>query len=324
MSFMGIMALPMAMNLLGGLFKPKPPSFNPSYFSSMSRTMANHSKSMQKMWEKPPAPKMVTFDFDVPDFPQETAQNFEQLQNKQEGERMTFLNQLQSDKAEMKEEFFSKNHYDTKQGPNGKAQVAMKDGKPVIRQGAENPQQKVARQTFENSQKSQMFTQHAAEKNEFVNQQKGQLTTFLDGNKFQLHNPGIQGELQKMVANGQKKALKIQEKHEREFYKADIPPVGEMQEKMDKKLDKYEELLAKQMEEQEHSPAANQLKNYQQDLVSLLDAKRAEAREQKRSEMFLMDPRKMMMNPPKQDMVTVLPMNLVVALEQYGINQLPA
>ena len=323
MSFMAIMALPTAMNLLGGLFSPKPPAYNPSYFSSLSTTMAKHSADMQKMWEKPPTPKKIAFDFDVPDFPAESGQKFEQLQNKQETERMTFLNKLQSDKAEIKDDFFAKNHYETKQGEDGKQRVAMKDGKPIVQKGPENPQQKVARQSFEATTKAEMFAKHHGEKTEFVQQQKGQIMTFLDGNKFQLHNPGIQGELQKLVADGQKKALDVQDKHEREFYKVDLPPVDEVHEKVDKDLDQYRQLQQKQMEEQEKSPASRELQNYQADLVALLDAKREEARDQKRSEMFLMDPRKMMMNPPKEDMVTVLPMNLVVALEQYGINSLP-
>jgi len=49
MSFFAIMALPMAMNMLGGLFRPKPPAYNPSYFTSMSKTMSKHSASMQKI-----------------------------------------------------------------------------------------------------------------------------------------------------------------------------------------------------------------------------------------------------------------------------------
>ncbi len=323
MSFMAIMALPTAMNLLGGLFSPKPPAYNPSYFTSLSQTMAQRSAEMDKMWEKPPTPKKLSFDFDVPDFPQEAGQKFEQLQNKQETERMTFLNKFQGEKAEIKDDFFSKNHYETKQGPDGKPQVAMKDGKPVVQKGPEDPQQKVARQSFETTTKADMFAKHHGEKTEFVQQQKGEIMTFLDGNKFQLHNPGIQGELQKLVADGQKKALDIQNKHEKEFYKADLPPVDEVHEKVDKDLEQYRQLQQKQMEEQANSPAAKEMQNYQQDLVALLDAKREEARDQKRSEMFLMDPRKMMMNPPKEDMVTVLPMNLVVALEQYGITSLP-
>jgi len=328
MSFFGIMAIPMAMNLLGGMFRPKPPTFNPSYFSSMNNSLssrlAKNSASMQKMWEKPPTPKKVTFDFDVPKFPEEAGTKFEQIQQQHEGERMTFLNKMQENKAKMKEEFFAKNHFEAKEGQDGKLRVVTRQGKPVVRPGKETPPQKTARLNYEVTQKAEMFAKHAGEKQEFVQHQKAQITQFLDGNKFQLHHPTIQGELQKLIADGQKKSIKIQEKHEEEFYKGDIPPIKEMEAKIDQDLEKYRELQAKQMEEQENSPYARELADYQQDLVALLDAKRAEAREKRKSEMFLKDPRKMLANPPRQDIATVLPMNMVVALEQFGITDLPS
>lgn len=328
MSFFGIMAIPMAMNLLGGMFRPKPPSFNPSYFSSMnsslSSRMAKHSASMQKMWEKPPTPRKVSFDFDVPKFPQEAGTKFEQIQQQHEGERMTFLNKMQNDKAKMKEEFFAKNHCETKEGPDGKSKVVTKNGKPVMQPGKESAPQKSVRLSYEATQKAEMFAKHAGKKQEFVQQQKGQITQFLDGNKFQLHNPGIQGELQKTIADAQKKSIKLQDEHEEEYYKMDLPPVKGMEGKIDKDLEKYREMQAKQMEEQENSPQARELADYQQDLVALLDAKRAEARDRRKSEMFLRDPRKMLANPPRQDIAVVLPMNMVAALEQFGINDLPS
>lgn len=325
MSFIGIMALPMTMNLLGGLFKPKPPTFNPTYFSSMSQTMSKHSADMQKMWEKPPETKKFTFDFKVPDMPEQTAVKFEQIQQKHEGERMTFLNKMQNERAEMKEQFFAKNHYETKPGPDGKPRVVCDaQGKPIIKPGPEDSSQKMARQTFEVTQKAEMFAKHASEKQEFIQTQKTEMVTFLDANKFQLHNPGIQGELQRVVMDSQKKGLKLQEKHEEEFYKIDIPPVDEMYAKVEQDLAQYREMQTAQMEIEENSPEARELAAYQQDLVALLDAKREEAREQKKAELFLQDPRKFIKNPSREDLATVLPMNLVAALEQFGITELPA
>jgi hypothetical protein len=325
MSFFGIVAVPMAMNLLGGLFTPKPPAMNPSYFSQMNKTMSSTSKEMQKMWEKQPEPKKLTFDFDVPEPSKDSITKFESMQTKHEGEKTALLNKFTNELKQAKEDFFSKNHYDTKAGADGKEQLALdKQGKPVVKEGPETPPQRVARETHEVAQKSEMFTKHAEEKHEFVKDQKTQLTTFLDTNKFQLDNPGIQGELQKMIIDGQKKGAKLQDKHESEFFKVDLPEVGEIQEKAENGNKEFKELQAKQMKEQANSREARDLSNYQNDLVALLDAKRAEARETRKSELFLVDPRKFMKNPPRQDISTVLPMNFVAALEQFGINELPS
>ena len=236
---------------------------------------------------------------------------------------MAFLDQFHQERNQMKEEFFKKNHYLTQKGPNGKEQVVLKNGKPVIVLGKETPAQKVARHSFEATQKAQMFARHAAEKQQFVATQKQQLMTFLDSNKFQLHNPAVQGELSKLIMESKKKALNLQREHEEEFYKIDLP-LKEMHQKVEEKLAAYRRLEEEHRRREENSPEAKILAEYQQDLVALLDAKRAEARERKKAEMFLQDPRKMLKNPPKQDLATVLPMNLVVALEAFGINQLPA
>jgi len=250
--------------------------------------------------------------------------NLENMQQNHESDKMAFLTKNQGEKNALKEEFFANNHLDTGKGPDGKSKVLTQNGKPIVRSGKENAPQKMARMNFESQQKTQMFARHASEKTQFVQQQKGQLLTFLDGNKFQLHNPGIQGELQKIIADSQKKAIGIQERHELEFAKVDLPPVKEMANKVEADQQKYRDMIRKQMEEQKNSPGAMKLADYQQDLVTLLDSKRAEAREQKRAELFLRDPRKMLKNPPRQDLAAVLPMNMVIALEQFGINDLPA
>lgn len=325
MSFFGIMAVPMAMNLLGGLFTPKPPAMNPSYFNQMNKTLSNTSKDMQKMWEKQPEPKKLTLDFDVPEPSKDSIAKFEGMQQKHEGEKTNLLNKFTNDLKQTKEDFFSKNHYETKAGPDGKELLSLdKQGKPVVKEGPETPPQRVARENHEVTQKAEMFTKHAAEKKEFVQEQKAQLTTFLDSNKFQLENPGVQGELQKLILDGQKKAVKLQDRHEAEFFKVDLPEVAEIQEKAESGNKELKDLQAKQMKEQDNSKEAQDLAAYQQDLVALLDAKRAEAREMRKSELFLMDPRKMMKNPPRQDISTVLPMNIVASLEQFGITELPS
>jgi hypothetical protein len=322
--FLAIMGVNLAMNLIGKLFRPKVPAYNPTYFSSMSKSLAQNSAQMQKLWEMPKESQRFAFDFEVPDPPGNAGKKFAELVEGNENERTAYLNKFQQKKNEVKEEFFSKNHYKTEADDQGKHRVALRDGKPTVEQGKEMPEQRSARTNYELTTKAEMFTKHANEKQTLVQEQKQHLMTFLDSNKFQLANPGVQGELSKLVVDSQKKALKMQEDHEEEFYKIDLP-VKEMQAMVDENMLEYRQMKQKHEEIENNSNEAKQLANYQQDLVAFLDAKRAEVREQQKADMFLMDPRKFMKGETKTpDLASVLPMNLTVALDAFDIHSLPA
>jgi hypothetical protein len=324
MSFLAIMGVNLAFNLIGRLFAPKPPKFNPTYFTNMQQNMAKQTAQLQKMWEMPSEPKRFAFDFEVPDPPENAAQKFAKMMENHENERSAFLNQFQQKKNEVKEEFFAKNHYKTEPDADGKQNVALKDGKPLVESGKENSVQHTARQNYEVTSKAEMFARHADEKQTLVQDQKQHLMSFLDANKFQLANPGVQGELSKLLVDSQKKALKMQEDHEEEFYKIDLP-AAEMTAFVDLNLREYREMEQMHHEIEENSYEAKQLADYQQDLVVFLDARRAEAREQKKADMFLIDPRKFMKGETKTtDLASVLPMNLTAALEAFDIHSLPA
>jgi hypothetical protein len=324
MTFIAIMGANLAMGLITKLFSPKPPQLNADYFSGMDNTMKNYSKDMAKVWDKSPSTTTFSFDFQAPDPPEGAMQQFGQMVSRQEGERVSFLNDMNHEKNQMKDDFYKDNHMKTEKGSDGKSLIAMEEnGKAIFSKGAETQEHKQTREAFENGQKTEMFSRHLGEKNQFVEQQKQQFSTFLDSNKFQLQNPGIQNELQRMIADGQKKALKLQDKHEEEFYKIDLP-TEKMKEKMGDKLQEYKDLREEHENKQKESPEGIKLAKYQQDLVALLDEKRAEAREKKKEEMFLQDPRKTMKNPPKQELASVFPMNVVTSLEAFGITDLPA
>ncbi|MFP4497864.1 MAG: hypothetical protein ACLFQV_06585 [Vulcanimicrobiota bacterium] len=323
MSFFGIMGVGLAMNLLGGIFRPKPPAINNTYFTSLQKTLADNSKTMQKTWESKPGSRTFSFDFKTPDYPEKSATKFVMMQQENEGQRESFMTKFTQNRETMKEEFFAKNHYETQQDSKGRLKVLMQNGKPVLAKGRENPTQQNARLGYEATTKAEMFTRHNSENRSFVQENKQQLLTFLDSNKFQLANPGIQGELSKIIMDTKKKALKLQDNHEEEFYKIDLP-VKEMHDKVDSQLAEYREMRQKHLEQEENSPEARELATYQQDLVALLDAKREEAREKKKSEMFLKDPSQWMQAKPDKDPASVLPMNLVAALEEFEINELPA
>jgi len=284
----------------------------------MRESLSQNSADIQKMWDKTIQQRKFTFDFDTPDFPEEAAEQFEQLQNRHEGERTAFLQQFKQELSEKKEEFFAKNHYETKKTPEGKEEVVLHDGKPKVEKGPENAAQRVARQAYEMALKSEMFKAHNEEKQQFVKEQKQQLMTFLEDNKFQLTSQGVQNELAKLIMEGQKKALKLQDDHEEEYYKLDLP-TNEMKQLVDERMGQYKQMKQQQAWTEENSPQARKLAQYQLDLVALLDAKRAEVRDEKRKELFLLDKKHMMEGPPKQDLVTVLPMNMVAALELYDI-----
>jgi hypothetical protein len=324
MSFLAIMGVNLAFNLIGKLFQPKMPKYDMSYLTNMQQNLAKQSAQMQKMWEMPAESKRFAFNFDVPDAPESAAQKFAELIEGHENERAAYLNKFQQQKTEMKEEFFAKNHYKTEADSKGEQKVALRDGKPFVEDGKENAIHRTARQNYEVTTKAEMFAKHADEKQTLVQEQKQHLLTFLDANKFQLANPAVQDELSKMLVDSQKKALKMQEGHEEEFHKIDLP-TAEMVAVVDQNLQEYRELEQKHQEIENNSYEAKQLADYQQDLVALLDAKRAEAREQQKSEMFLMDPRKFMKGETKPpDIASVLPMNLTVALDAFDIHTLPS
>lgn len=258
------------------------------------------------------------------EYPEQAHKNLHKMQSGNYSERMGLESQMRKDFGQMKDNFFKSNHYETSFGAQGKGEVLTdENGKPKVKQGPESPQHKAVRQNFEAQQRTQLGNKHAAQSEQFMKSEASKAKGFLGENAAMLGDPVVQGELQKMVVTGKKKALKIQQEQDDERWAAEMPPTEEIQGAVQMGLNDLRAMEQRHMEAEENSPDQEALLNYQQEFAQVAAREKDKIAEQKQSENFLMDPRKMMAMasaPPKtQRFDQVLPGYLTEQLFQLGI-----
>lgn len=258
------------------------------------------------------------------DYPEKAYKNLNEMQSKHLQERHQYEGQLRKELGGVKEEFFKKNHYATDFGSQGKTRVTTDgSGKPVVRNGAETPELRSARQNFESTQRLNLANKHGAQLDSLVKQEAGTVRSFLAENAALLGDAGVQQELQKMIVNGKKKALNLQQEHEEELWRSDMPPTGEIQEMVGTKLQGMREMEQRHVQAEEQSVDHQILLDFERDFAANMADERARAAALKDENKFLMDPRKMMLQakagPPKKRFDEVLPGYLTESLFQMGI-----
>lgn len=287
------------------------------------RMMASMQESQASMNDCSFA-QMAQIQTGLPDYPEENFSNLADMQSGHADARQAFTEQLDSDLQQAKTAFFDENHYDTKLGADGKHEVACgEDGKPLVKQGKESPENKVARLGFESEKKADLQDKQATAKEQFIQKERENFKEFLAMNREQLGNPYVQGELQKMVVASRKKSLDLQQGQEDERWRVDMPPSEEIAAKIDGGLKQLHDMDQKHLQAEEESPDAQALIEHDQKVAAVLYDHKQRAQQERAEDNFSMDPRKMMAvaqqrSKPK-DVGEVLPSYLTNALYEMNI-----
>ncbi len=259
------------------------------------------------------------------DRPTQAYQGLENLQNQNFQERQQVEGKMRQDFGKMKDDFFKKNHYETEFGNKGKGQVVTnEEGKPKVKAGPESPPQKTVRQHFESSKRLELANKHSAQADQFLKQETVKVKEFLAEHATHLTDPIVQGELSKLVVQGKKKSLKMQQEQDDERWRSDMPPTNEIQEAVEFGLRDLRDMENRHMESEENSPDHQAILDFEQEFAAAMSEEKSRIEAQKADEQFLMDPRKMMQmasasETPKQRFDQVLPGYLVENLFQMGI-----
>lgn len=288
----------------------------------MMRSMQSQEAAMQQTSYT----NMLEFQTGLPEYPEENFNNLQEMQLGHLDERQAFTDQLGADLQSAKTAFFETNHYETRVADDGKHQVALnEEGKPNVKQGAENGDQKLARLTFEGEQKTALNDKHQTQKDHFINKERENFKEFLAMNRDQLQNPAVQGELQRLVVNTKKKSLELQQNQEDERWRIDMPPSEEIAARLDTGLKQLREMDQRHLQAEEDSPDAKALLEHDQQVAAILYDHKQRA-QQERSENdggFMMDPRKMMAaaqaRQQPRDVGEALPSYLTNAMYELGV-----
>ncbi len=258
------------------------------------------------------------------EYPQKAHDGLQQMQRGNYAERMGLESQMRKDFGQMKDNFFKENHYETNFGSQGKGEVVKdQQGRPKVAKGPETPQHRAARQSFESQQRTQLGAKHSQQTEQFMKSESSKVRSFLGEHAAMLGDPVVQGELQKMVVSGKKRALKIQQDQDDERWKVDMPPTDEVQGAVQLGLNDLRQMEQRHMEAEENSPDHQALLDYQHEFAQVAAREKGKIQTEKQSENFLMDPRKMMAmasappKPPRFD--EVLPGYLTEQVFQLGI-----
>jgi hypothetical protein len=257
----------------------------------------------------------------TPAFPEHAAHELTTLQQQNAQERNDLISDTKQELADKKQALFEEHHLETKVTPQGKHEVVVDDqGKPKLQKGPEAPHQREARETFEADTKTQIDEKHATQRQDFVQEQKHEMTQFLQENKPDLGNPAVQGELQKMVMQSHKKALLLGREQDAEHLKAGLY-TADQHETADAGLAALHQLEDKHAQQEDSSPAAQQLLAHHQDTAEVLRQRRDEARQEEQANLFLKGRPNFAASPANQetDVAKVLPAHLSNALYQLGI-----
>jgi len=289
-----------------------------------TQKMLKSMQTQQQTMNETPFSAMLQIQTGLPEYPEENYNNLQEMQLGHMDARQSFTDQLQNDLQSAKTAFFENNHYETKLGSEGRPQVATDEsGKPKVAQGKEMPEQKTVRLGFESEKKAEASDRQTAQKEQFLSKERENFKEFLAMNREQLHNPYIQGELQKMVVSSRKKSLELQQNHEDENIRIDLPPDEQIAAKVDQGMAQLRELDRKHIQAEEDSPDAKALLEHEQKVASILYDHKQRAQQEKGDADFLMDPRKMVAaaqaKKQPRDVGQVLPSYLTNHLYDMGI-----
>jgi len=257
-----------------------------------------------------------------PQFPGSSLDRLRGLMFANMQEREGMMMEFQQKLTSMKQEFFESHSYETVMGQDGKPHVQLNEqGKPKVVDGKETKLHQEARQEYETNTQETTKEVHAREKETFLKEEKQQIMNFLQSNKNDLGNPAIQNELQKLILQTQKKALKLRQDQEEEIWKIDLP-TEEMKVFVDDETRRIREQEKKHQDIEDASQDARELIMYQEELNKQLKEEKDRLFSKSNDEVFLKGPEAYLKPPPPPPLSSVLPPYLTEALYNMGIYSL--
>ena len=322
--FMAIQGIGLLISTIQGISQQKQMNQMTAQNQAMMNQMMGQDSPTTTVQRKEPPKTQSIFNFEGPKYPDES---FKNLQNQQMGQaeaRNSTTAKLHEDLQNMKGEFFGNNHYETAPGADGKHQVALDDqGRPKVAPGAEKPDQKLARVEYETQQKTQMQDKHMEQKENFMAAEKQNFKEFLTQNRDQLNNPQIHNQLQGMVVESKKKSLSLQQDQEDERLKIDLPPEQKIALRLEQGINDLHKMDRDNIKAEQDSPDLKELMAHDQKVAAILGEQKEKARQDKKEDEFLLDPRKMMAarqaSESNKDLGEHLPGYLTANMYELGI-----
>lgn len=300
----------------------------PSQTQPQNQLSANVNKTMQQMaklnsqlntpsvsiYENSPA-----LSKKAPEYPEAA---FERLNNMMESNRQTrdeASQKLQRQLSDMKEKFFENYSYKTETGEDGKPKLKMDEqGRPQLQQGKETFEQRVARQQHESAVSKSYAEYHNNVKESFLNNEKQQIMQYLQNHRNELSNPSIQQELQKMIAESEKKALKLKREIDSQMLELDLP-TEDMRKFAKEEQKKLHDMEDKHKKMEDSSAEAHELIMYQEEMNAFAMEEKKKIQFAEKDEAFLKTPDELLKPPAPPTLAELLPPYLVSALYNIGI-----
>jgi len=290
----------------------------------MQAVLNQQGAGVQRLWESTlpgrPMGDPVALESQLPRFPKDEANQFLQLRMDNLQERMSFTNQYRAELEQRREDFFTKFHYAERRPPEqpDKAEVALdRNGRPMVEDGPETLAQQQLRTQYESSRKQELVEQHQAQREDFVSNERQQLQSFLQAHQYELANPAVQAELQRLITLSQKRLLGLERDQDVEYDAVGLP-TEEMRSFLVEKTDELRAMEERHEEEENNSPGSLALENYRQQATGALSEYRVEAQEMARIDSMFQRPQ---FNQPPQ-LNTILPDYLLGALGTFGIDSI--
>ncbi len=323
--FWAALGVGMLINTVGGMVGGGPGRADAQRMQQQSmrslRNTLNDTSNLVSARRESQVQSRFSFDFEPPAYPQQNFENLQQMQMDHAQQRQAFSDSMRQQLGQMKEEFFAQSHYETGIGADGKPKVMTgEDGQPLMAKGPETAEQKVVREEFDGGRRQQLAERQEVQKDTFLNKEKQELQKYLAQNQDNLSNPQVQAELTRMVVGTQKRAFGLQQQHEDERWKVDLPPSEEIAAAAEADLAELRQLERDQARNEEQSPDMKALMQHEQDVAILLGEQKQEAQRQKSEESFLVDPRKALAAQKHEvDLGEELPAYLSNSLFSMGI-----
>ncbi len=255
----------------------------------------------------------------LPEYPEAAFEKLNKMMEDNKQTRDSASQKLSRQLSDMKEKFFENYSYKTEKGEDGKPRVAKDEqGRPQLQQGKETFEQRIARQEHEASVSKSYSDYYTSVKENFLANEKQQIMQFLQNHRNELNNPTIQQELQKMLAESEKKAQKLKRDIDSQMLELDLPDeeMRKFAREEKKKLYKMED-EHKKMEDS--SAEAHELIMYQDQMNALALEEKKKLKEASNDEVFLRKPEDFLKPPAPPTLAEMLPPYLVSALYNMGI-----
>jgi hypothetical protein len=278
--------------------------------------------------EQEPLANQLFKDLQPMKFPEVSASQLMEMHQEHQAERRMMREEFSNKLEGKKEELFQTRHFETVVDGEKVRVKIDENGKVTVEEGPETPPQREARREHEGMRKETVELKQGAEKEAFLNREKDNIKEFLMQNRLDLGNPAIQAELHKLLLLTQKKALRLQQDHNEEFMRAGYEGAEEIEALIQDGMGEIHRREMEQTEEEEDSPQARDLMEYQNEMASLMKGMKEKLKKDKDEQSFLAalkGGRKAFFEAPKpRDLADDLPAYMTELLFSMGIYELPS